>query len=199
MKTLSFLLLAFFATAPAFAGLRGDWQSAGSPMPPYDPPYKFLYRCQAELTDYVERTNEQGRPYRLYAVQKFEASQEKAYTDLSGNWVWIAKMLDAPDRDSAEVELKKAPKDAFSLKGHGSGLRLQRGPSVNEDRVTLSASVKLSLGDYFLSGHDNETTIREASSLSVRAHASLFREEGRGENEPKMKERSLFVVCDKIK
>jgi hypothetical protein len=205
MRTLSFLVLAaFFSISNASAALRGDWQSAGAPISPYEPPYKFLYRCQAELTDQEEKIGQggeiaKGRPYRLYAVQKFEVTRGKTYTNFAGSWTWIAKMLDANEREGSEVELKRAPMHAFSLAGHSAGLSFGRGSNPEDDHVTLSAYVKLSLGEYYLVGHQSESVNRASRSLEVRAAAYLHREEGQPKATPHTKQRSLYVVCDKVK
>jgi|GEM_PF-4573176 len=200
---LLFTIAAITFSGSSHAGLRGDWQSAGAPIPPYDPPYRFHYRCQAELSDGEERVSKggelgRGRPFKLYAVQKFELSNGKTFGRLeSGTWGWVAKLLDAEDRSKAEIELRKAPKDAFSLQGHSAGLSLARGSSEAEDRVTLSAYVKLPHDGFFVTGSERETSSRAAESIHVRAYASLYKEEG---TEGKASYyRTLFVVCDKVK
>lgn len=198
------LLVTGSATSVAFAALRGDWQSAGGPMPPYLPAYKFQYDCQAELTDYEDRVGDgedvpAGRPYRLYAVQKFVVKNNKTYMPGDGKWEWVARMADAQDRQSMYVTLKAAPKGAFSTEGHGAGMHFQRGDSPAADLVTLSAYVKLSLGEYYLSQHNRETGTRASPGLDVRASAYLSRESGQPESLPRSKQRELFVVCDKKK
>lgn len=202
-------LLAAFAfslllTGSASAALRGDWQSAGGPMPPYYPAYRYLYACQAELTDHEDRVGDgqevpAGRPYQLYAVQKFEVKAKKTYTSFEGKWEWIAKMADAQERESMYVTLKAPPKGAFSTEGHGAGISFQRGEAPATDLVTLSAYVKLSLGEYYLSQHNRETVGRAAEEVEVRASAYLTRESGQPETMPRSKQRELFVICDKKK
>ena len=204
MRNAVILSFSLLLTGSASAALRGDWQSAGAPMPPYYPAYKFLYACQAELTDHEERVGDgeavpAGRPYQLYAVKKFDVAAKKTYADLSGEWQWIAKMVDAQDRDSRYVTLKPPPKGAFSTEGHGAGISFQRGETPAADLVTLSAYVKLSLGEYYLSQHNRETVSRASTAVEVRASAYLTRESGQPESTPRSKQRELFVVCDKKK
>jgi hypothetical protein len=201
-----FAALAISLLLPGFASaaLRGDWQSAGGPMQPYYPAYKFLYACQAELTDHQERVGDgeavpAGRPYQLYAVKKFEVAAKKTYTDLSGEWQWVAKILDAQDRSSMYLDLKAPPKGAFSTEGHGASIGFQRGETPAADIVTLSAYVKLPLGDYYLSQHNRETVSRASTGVEVRASAYLTRESGQPESLPRSKQRELFVICDKKK
>lgn len=205
MRTL-FLSLTFglLVTGSSFAALRGDWQSAGAPMPPYYPAYKYQYLCQAELTDDEERVGDgdlvpAGRPYRLYGVYKFEVNGKKPFTSFEGEWSWVAKMLDAQDRESMYVDLRRAPKGAFSTEGHGAGLHFRRGESAAADMVTLSAYVKLPITEYYLSQSHRETVTRRESSVDVRVSAYLARENGQPESLPRSKERQLYVVCDKKK
>lgn len=205
MRTLlSSLFLALLVTGSASAALRGDWQSAGGPMQPYYPAYKFQYLCQAELTDDEDRVGDgdlvpAGRPYRLYAVYKFEIAGKKTFTNFDGEWQWVAKVLDAQDRESMYLDLKRAPKGVFSTEGHGAGIHFQRGETTASDMVTLSAYVKLPINEYYLSQSQRETVTRRDNTFSVRASAYLSRENGQPESLPRSKERQLFVVCDKKK
>ncbi len=197
------VFLLSFPLTGAFAALRGDWQSAGAPARPYHPGYAYRYECQAELTDQIDRVGDgkavpEGKPYRLYAVQKFHLDRNRPYTPFDGNWEWVAR-LSASDRKSMYLDLKQEPEEAFSTFGHSAGLSFAEGGAAGEDQITLSAFVALSHAGYFLTNSERNTVSRKSPSVQVRASAWLYRETDQSEKLPRTKVRELFVVCDKIK
>ncbi len=147
--------------------LLGDWQSVGD-MPFYPvPTYPFLYACQAELTD-LRLRNEgvEGLsvPYQLFAVARFEFNN--ASTSVRSeqlDWQWLVVEAEAQEG----FALSGPPADAFQTDGHSASLRLFQHTGGGEDAVSLMASVRLPVGDYYVTEFQETHSNRSAESLQV--------------------------------
>ncbi len=148
-------LAALPATLPSQARPNfrdGDWNSSGgAPVPPYEPPYEYLYDCQAQISDQITR-GEDKRSFELFAIADFQISNEQTYVSApSLRWQGI-KYFGPGETTVYEGPLPFAPAQS----GTGFGLEVWPDDSTKVDRVFLDLSLEQPLGDYALRTHARE-------------------------------------------
>lgn len=162
----SLLLLALLLTSTAQARiLEGDWESAGAPPAPYDPPYEFSYSCQAELTDGKVHSGKAGN-HKFYAVANFELKNETRFVREIKTWKYLKV-----GANGEETELGSRPAKMVATEGHSFGLGLGR-RADGDDEVLLSASVRQLLGGEFeVVKHELARFKRSNERLWLKAYA----------------------------
>lgn len=206
LKILLFPVCALLiAVASAHAGLRGDWHSSGGDMMrPYEPAYPWRYDCQAEYTDHLERISDgkkeipKGRHYHLYLVHKITFDNKNTFFAEGNDWRYVAVLVDPEEGEQREMELKEAPNNARQPERVGIGMHFDKAKKPGQDKVRLTATARLPLGDgYYHMEMAREEGTRADKLLQVRAHASLYWDEDAPEILRLKQKRTLQVVCDK--
>lgn len=200
-----FFALASVAPAPADARmLRGDMEVAGAPVMPHETPYDWAYDCEAELTDKFEERDRKlvadGKEveYDLWAVAKFRLEKKKRFFSSDQlAWKWVASYYSGGEK--VEQFLEKAPRDAFSTRGHYGSIDIRPNWEKGADRVSLSISAILPVGDYYHTETATEDSTRDDASFSAKADAILWKQRVRKEEEAAPLHRRLFVYCTKVK
>jgi len=190
------LLLALAISLPAQGRiLKGDWESAGFPMPPYNPTYDYTYSCHAEVTDgtfRIKSENGEESVYRLYAVAKFELTKAKPYLRSEEmKWTWILQ-------NGEEEILVERPENSFSLSGLGAGVSM-RPDQGNQDRVSLQVHLQLPLENYGINKQGLGSGDRNSQQLRATAKLFGYRLPEASSSLPETLSRKVLVDCDKLR
>lgn len=220
-RSWSILLLAALALGAAGAVsyarlLRGDIDIAGAHMDlprraapvMFDPNDKFAYDCRIQLNDWRESRERkivyQGEEhvYDLYAYTDVTLDQnQRGVSSKNLAWKWIAVIVDSSKEEGEEgslieIPLASPPADAFSTAGHSVYLSRYGAESGKPRQVSLSGSVNLPVGSYFLTGNGRKDGDENSASLSLEATVEINRSGAPNpRGEPDLLWRRMFVEC----
>lgn len=195
-RLLLLLVLGAAISLPAQARiLKGDWESAGFPMPPYDPAYDYAYSCHAEITDgTIRKRSETGEEsvYRLFAVAKFELTKAKPYRGSEEmKWTWVLE-------NGEEEVVVDQPEDPFRLTGFGAGISM-RPDQGDQDRVFLHVHLQLPLENYGINEQGLGSGDRNSEQLRATAKLFAYRLPKASSSLPESVSRKALVDCEKLR
>lgn len=191
------LLILFVASLSTYAlpknVLWGDWESAGNDvipaMPAYLPSYPYSYDCQIEI---------EGEPLesgRYFLVTRFTFDNQASDWYIGDDFEWNVYRQNEDD-GSLEKTSKKAkdiflsPSDiAFSL-----GF-LERASASSPDRILTYFSLKMGVGQHWIS--DNESRLFDRDDARLGLRVSLGAEPS--EDGVSALRREAQVICRKTK
>lgn len=157
------ILLFFLLWLPAHAAeLRGDWESAGAPVEPYEPEYPFEYDCQLEMkmADLPE-----------IAITNFTLEPKSTFWSADKNTKW--SFLELREYEFSRILRKQQNASKNSLLPL-QGVRVHLGFTKGEkiDSTVLSLFTDWKVSDVTFSAQPVKAEFeRERASLHLRTYA----------------------------
>ncbi len=155
------LFLLFWLPAQAVE-LRGDWESAGSPVQPYEPEYPYEYDCQLEMkmADLPE-----------IAITNFTLEPKSTFWSADQNTKW--NFLELREYEFSRILSKQqsvSKNSLLPLRGVKVHLGFSKGEKV--DFTVLSLFTEWKVGDVTFSAQPAKAEFdRDRSALHLRSHA----------------------------